>query len=141
MKGSPVRVRGSASLDAGLYLQSQSHTLKRLGTLFAKERSRLRLRTLTLFVCAVLAAVTLGAATASADPTTKHPNALAFEVACPGMAPFDVVVVGAPGFVQGQPLIVIRHPEGRGSLDLVECTATDPAGQSFTVFLQFVQRG
>jgi hypothetical protein len=101
----------------------------------------MRLRTLTSFVCAALAAVTLGVATASADPTTQHPNALAFKVTCPGMAPFDVVVVGAPGFVQGQPLIVIRHPEGRGSLDLVECTATDPEGQSFTVFLQFVERG
>ena len=101
----------------------------------------MRLRTLTSFVCAVLAAVTLGAATATAEPTANHPNALAFTVVCPGMAPFEVVVVGAPGFVQGQRLIVIRHPEGRGSLDLVECIATDPVGQSFTVFLQFVERG
>jgi hypothetical protein len=101
----------------------------------------LRLRTLTSLACAALAAGTLGAATASADPTTKNPTALVFNVACPGMAPFQVVAVGAPGFVQGQRLIVIRQFPPQGSLDLVECSATNPAGQTFTVFLQFVRRG
>ena len=101
----------------------------------------MRLRTLTSLVCAALAAVTLGVATASADPTTKNPNALVFNVVCPGMAPFQVVAVGAPGFVQGQRVIAINQAAGQGSLDLVQCSATSPAGQTFTVFLQFVQRG
>ena len=101
----------------------------------------MRLRTLTSFACAALAAVTLGAAAASADPTTKNPNALVFNVVCPGMAPFQVVAVGAPGFVQGQRLIAIRQLPGQGSLDLVECSATSPAGETFTVFVQFVRRG
>jgi hypothetical protein len=100
-----------------------------------------RLRTLTSLACAALAALTLGAATASADPTSQNPNTVVFDVVCPGMAPFQVVAVGAAGFVQGQPVLGIAQFPDQGSLDLVECTATDPAGQTFTVFVQFVQRG
>lgn len=100
----------------------------------------MRLRTLASLTCAALAAVTLGVATASADPTTQNPNALVVDVVCPGMAPFQVVAAGAAGFVQGQRLIAIRQAPGQGSLDLVECSA-NLAGQTFTVFVQFVQRG
>jgi hypothetical protein len=100
-----------------------------------------RLRTLTSLACAALAAVTLGVATASADPTSKNPNSAVFNVVCPGMAPFQVVAVGAAGFVQGQRVIGIAQSPNQGSLDLFECTATSPLGQTFTVFVQFVQRG
>jgi hypothetical protein len=101
----------------------------------------MRLRTLTSLASAALAAVTLGVAAAAADPTTQNPNALVFAVVCPGLAPFQVVTAGATGFVQGQRLLAIRQTPGQGSLDLVECSATNPAGQTFTVFVQFVQRG
>jgi hypothetical protein len=99
------------------------------------------LRTLTSLACAALAALTLGEATASADPTSQNPNTVVFDVVCPGMAPFQVVAVGAAGFVQGQRVIAIAQSPDQGSLDLFECTATSPLGQTFTVFVQFVQRG
>ena len=100
-----------------------------------------RRRTLASLVCAALAALTIGATAASADPL-RNPTALTFTVACPNMDPFDVTVVGAPGFAEGQRLIVLRRPTAtQGSLDLVRCTATNPQGVTQTVFLQFVERG
>jgi hypothetical protein len=99
-----------------------------------------RLRALTSLVCGAIAALTLGAASASADPTT-NPNALQFRVVCPGMQPFDVTNVGAVGFAQGQRVLAIRQLPGQGSLDLVQCTATNPQIGTFTIFLQFVERG
>ena len=101
-----------------------------------------RRRSIASVVCAALAALTIGATTASADPSPSNPNALTFTVTCPGMNPFDVTVVGAVGFAEGQRLIAIRQATAtQGSRDLVECTATNPQIGTQTVFLQFVERG
>ena len=89
----------------------------------------------------LLAALTMAAGQAAADPPAKNPHALDFTVTCPGMDSFQVRAVGAPGFVQGQRLLVINQAPGQGSLDLVECSATNPQVGTITVFLQFVQRG
>lgn len=99
----------------------------------------MRLRTLIPFACAVAAALTLGATTASADPV-NNPTAVTGTAVCPGVGSFEFVAVGVLGFVQGQPLIGIAHAPGQGSLDLVECTITS-RGQTFTLFVQFVERG
>lgn len=99
-----------------------------------RRRSNLR-----AFVCgAALVTAIVAAPTASADPT-RNPNALAFTVTCPGMAPFEATVVGAIGFaeVDGQRLIAIRQTSSTvGSLDIVECTASGIG----TVYLSFVRR-
>ena len=100
----------------------------------------MRLRTLAALACAAIAALTLGATTASADPTEQNKNVGIFNVVCPGMEPFQVVALGAAGFVQGQRLLAIAQVSGQGSLDLVECQATGE-GLAFTVFVQFVRRG
>ena len=101
-----------------------------------------RRRTLASLVYAALAALTIGATAASADPLQGNPTVLTFTVACPNMDPFDATVVGAPGFAEGQRLIVVRRATAtQGSLDLVRCTATNPEGVTQTVFLQFVERG
>jgi len=99
-----------------------------------------RLWALTSFACAAIAALTLGAAPASADPTS-NPNALQFHVVCYGMEAFDVTNVGAVGFAQGQRILAIRQAPGQGSLDLIECTATNPQIGTVNIFLQFVERG
>ena len=100
----------------------------------------MRRRRITSLACAAVAALTIGAASASADPSS-NPNLLTFVVVCPGMASFDATVVGPIGFVEGQRLIAVRQATAtQGSLDLVECTATNPQIGSQTVFLQFVQR-
>ncbi len=99
-----------------------------------RRRSKLR-----AFVCgAALVTAIVAAPTASADPT-RNPNALAFTVMCPGMAPFEATVVGAIGFaeVDGQRLIAIRQTSSTvGSLDVVECTSSGIG----TVYLSFVRR-
>lgn len=100
-----------------------------------------RLRALGSLACGAVAALTLGAASASADPTPSNPNALQFHVVCPGMLPFDVTNVGAVGFAQGQRVLAIRQFPGQGSLDLVACTATSAQTGTITIFLQFVDRG
>lgn len=102
---------------------------------------RRRSSKLRAFVGAAVAVTAIAAAptTASADPT-RNPNALAFTVTCPGMAPFEAAVVGAIGFaeVDGQRLIAIRQTSPTvGSLDVVECTASGIG----TVYLTFVRRG
>jgi hypothetical protein len=90
---------------------------------------------------ALVAALALGATPAAADPSPGNPNKLIFTTVCPGMAPFEVTVAGAVGFVQGQRLLAIRQFPDQGSLDLVECTASNPDVGSFTLFIQFVERG
>lgn len=99
----------------------------------------MRLRSLMSLLCAVIAGATLGASNASADPL-NNPNAVTGTAVCPGVGSFDFVAVGALGFVQGQRLIGIAHAPGQGSLDLVECTVNS-GGQTFTLFVQFVERG
>jgi hypothetical protein len=95
-------------------------------------------RRLVSLAAAAIAALTMGVPSAAADPAGQ----LTFSVSCPGMPAFNVSVVGAVGFVQGQRLLSIRQATPtQGSLDLVECTATNPEVGSFTVFLQFVERG
>ena len=100
-----------------------------------------RLLTLTSLACAAVAALTLGAAPALADPPPSNPIILQFEVVCPGMQPFDVNALAPVGFVQGQRLLAIRHVPDQGNLDLVECTATHAIFGTQTVFVQFVKRG
>lgn len=100
----------------------------------------MRLRTLAALACAAVTALTLGAATASADPTEQNKNVGIFNVVCPGMEPFQVAALGAAGFVQGQRLLAIAQFPEQGSLDLVECQASGE-GLTFTVFVQFVRRG
>lgn len=101
----------------------------------------MRLRRLTVLACAVVTGLALGVTTASADPTPeRNKNVGVFTVVCPGMATFQVAAVGAVGFVEGQRLLAIAQFPEQGSLDLVECRATGQ-GQTFTVFVQFVQRG
>ena len=97
------------------------------------------LRTLLSIGCAVIAGATLGATNASADPL-NNPGAVRGTAVCPGIGSFDFVAVGAVGFVQGQRLIGIGHAPGTGNLDLVPCMVTS-GGQTFTLFVQFVQRG
>jgi hypothetical protein len=98
-------------------------------------------RSFAALVGTLVAALALGATPAAADPSPDNPNKLAFTINCPGMAPFQVTVAGAVGFVQGQRLLAIRQATpDQGSLDLVECTATNPNIGTITVFLQFVQR-
>jgi hypothetical protein len=93
-------------------------------------------------VGALAVALALGATPAAADPAPDNPNKLVFTTVCPGMAPFQVTVAGAVGFVQGQRLLGIRQATSdQGSLDLVECTVSNPDIGSFTVFVQFVERG
>jgi hypothetical protein len=75
-----------------------------------------RYQTFTSLACAAVAALTIGATAAYADPSPSHPNVLTFTVVCPGIAPFKATVVG-PG------------------------TATNPQFGTQTVFLQLVQRG
>jgi hypothetical protein len=95
-------------------------------------------RRLVSLAAAMVAALTVGVPSVAADPAGQ----LTFSVACPGMAPFTVNVAGAVGFVQGQRLLTIRQATPtQGSLELVECTATNPQVGSLTVFLQFVERG
>jgi hypothetical protein len=57
------------------------------------------------------------------------------------MQPFDVTNVGAVGFAEGQRILAIRQFPGQGSLNLVECTATNPQIGTVNIFLQFVDRG
>jgi hypothetical protein len=57
------------------------------------------------------------------------------------MEAFDVTNVGAVGFAQGQRILAIRQAPGQGSLDLIECTATNPQIGTVNIFLQFVERG
>jgi hypothetical protein len=57
------------------------------------------------------------------------------------MQPFDVTNVGAVGFAQGQRVLAIRQAPGQGSLDLIECAATNPQIGTVNIFLQFVERG
>src|SRR5829696_2007535 len=96
---------------------------------------------ITALACAVIGALTIGATAASAGPS-QNPNVLTFTITCPDMDPFDVTVVGAVGFAEGQRLIAIRQATAtQGSLDLVACTATNPQIGTQTVFLQFVERG
>ncbi|MDQ3875558.1 MAG: hypothetical protein M3322_08465 [Actinomycetota bacterium] len=90
----------------------------------------------------VAAALVIGVAPAAADPPADNANVLPFKIACPGMEPFEVTVVGAVGFVEGDRLLAIRQATAtQGSLELVECTATNPELGTQTVFLQFVGRG
>ena len=103
----------------------------------SNEGSRMRLR--TLLSVAVIAGATLGASDASADPL-NNPTAVTGTAVCPGIGSFEFVAVGAVGFVQGRRLIGIAHAPGQGSLDLVPCTVTS-GGQTFTLFVQFVERG
>lgn len=107
--------------------------------LATNEGSRMRLRTLLSVGCAVIAGATLAASDASADPL-NNPTAVTGTAVCPGIGSFEFVAVGAVGFVQGQRLIGIAHAPGQGSLDLVACTVTS-GGQTFTLFVQFVERG
>jgi hypothetical protein len=101
----------------------------------------MRLRKLAVLACTVITGLAVGVTTASADPTPdNNKNVGAFNVMCPGMAPFQVAAVGAVGFVQGARILAIAQAPGQGSLDLVECQATGE-GLTFTVFVQFVQRG
>ena len=88
----------------------------------------------------VLAALTIAAGPAAADPSA-NPRAHEWTVDCPGMAPFQVTVVGAVGFVHGERLLVIDHPHRGKGLDLVECSATNPEAGTITVSLQFIRRG
>jgi hypothetical protein len=97
------------------------------------------LRTLLSLVCAATAALTLGATTASADPV-NNPNAAVGTAVCPGVGSFQFVAVGAVGFVQNQRLIGIAKAPGQGSHELVPCTVTS-GGQTFTLFVKFVERG
>jgi hypothetical protein len=99
----------------------------------------MKLRTLLSIGCAVIAGATLGASNASADPLNS-PTAVAGTAVCPGVGSFDFVAVGAVGFVQGQRVIGIAHAPGTGSLDLVPCTVNS-GGQTFTLFVQFIERG
>jgi hypothetical protein len=69
----------------------------------------------------------------------NNPNAVSGTAACPGVGSFEFVAVGAIAFVQGQGLIGIAHAPGQGSLDLVPCTVNS-GGQTFTLFVQFVER-
>ena len=96
---------------------------------------------LTVLACAVVTGLAIGVTAASADPTAEHnKNAGVFTVECPGMASFEVTAVGAVGFVEGGTMLAISQFEDQGSLDLVECEASGD-GRTFTVFIQFVQRG
>jgi hypothetical protein len=99
----------------------------------------MRLRILLSVGCAVIAGATLGVSNASADPL-NNPTAVSGTAVCPGVGSFEFVAVGALAFVQGQRLIGIAHAPGRGSLDLVPCTVSS-GGQTFTLFVQFVERG
>ena len=101
----------------------------------------MRRQKITSLVCAAMAALAIGAAPASADPTPGTPSSLQFAVVCPGMEPFDATVAGAVGFVQGQRLLVVAQLPGQGSLNLVECVATNPFLGTRTIYLQFVTRG
>jgi hypothetical protein len=93
-------------------------------------------------VATLVVALATGVTPAAADPAPDNPNVLVFTVTCPGMAPFQVTVVGAIGFAQDQRLLTIRQATpDQGSLTLVECTATNPQFGTQTVFLQFVERG
>jgi hypothetical protein len=97
---------------------------------------------ITSLACATLAALTIGVASATADPSPSNPNLLTFAVVCPGMAPFTATVVGPIGFVEGQRLLAIRQATAtQGNREFVECTATNPQIGTQTVFLQFVSRG
>ncbi len=101
-----------------------------------------RRRWLVSLAASAVVALGVGVAPAAADPPTGNANVLLFTIECPGMDPFDVTVVGAVGFVEGQPLLAIRQATAtQGSLELVECTATNPELGAQTVFLQFVARG
>ena len=97
-------------------------------------------RKLIVLGAGAFSALAIAAGQAAADPTDANPNALEYTFTCPGMAPFQVRGIGA-GFVQGQRLLVIRQRPDQGSLDLVECSATNPQVGTFTLFVQFVQRG
>ena len=101
----------------------------------------MRRQKITSLVCAAMAALAIGAAPASADPTPSTPSSLQFAVVCPGMEPFDATVVGAVGFVQGQRLLAVAQHPGQGSLNLVECIASNSIIGTQTVYLQFVRRG
>lgn len=104
-------------------------------------RSRMRLQKLAALACAAVTGLALGVTTAAADPTPdRNKNVGVFNVVCPGIAPFQVSAVGAAGFVEGQRLLALAQTPGQGSLDLVECQASGE-GLTFTVFVQFVQRG
>ncbi len=101
-----------------------------------------RRRRLVSFAASAVAALGMGVGPAAADPPTGNANVLLFTIECPGMEPFEVAVVGAVGFVEGQPLLAIRQASAtQGSLELVECTATNPELGTQTVFLEFVERG
>ena len=100
----------------------------------------MRLRRIAPLLAAAVGACGVAVAPVAADPTAKNPNALAFTVTCPGMDPFDAVVVGAVGFVEGDRKLAIAQFPGQGSFNLIPCTASGPQG-TIPVFLQVVQRG
>ncbi len=99
----------------------------------------MRLRKLSALTCAVVAGLTVGVTTASADPE-RNPTAGVFTVVCPGMEPFQATAVGAVGFVEGGKLLAVAHQPGTGNLDLVACQAIGET-RTFPVFIQFVKRG
>ena len=100
----------------------------------------MRLRRMVAIVAAAVGALAVTAPPAAADPTPKNPNALEFTVTCVGMDPFDVVVAGAVGFVEGGRTLTIAQAPGQGSLNLIPCTASGVQG-TFPVFVQVIQRG
>lgn len=105
-------------------------------------RNIVRRRRVVSLAASAVAALGIGATPAAADPATGNSNVLLFTIECPGMEAFEVSVVGAVGFVEGQRLLAIRQATAtQGSLELVECTATNPELGTQTVFLQFVERG
>ena len=98
-------------------------------------------RKLIVLCAGLLAALTVAAGPAAADPT-NNPNAPRFTVTCPGMDPFQVTVAGAIGFVQGSRQLALRQSSADppGSLETVTCTADNEFVDPFTVYLTFIGR-
>jgi hypothetical protein len=92
-----------------------------------------------IVVAALLASFAIAARPAAADPA-NNPNAIEFSVTCPD-AQFEATVIGAVGFVHGEPVLAIRQAPDQGGLDLVECSGTSEQTGTVTLFLQFVERG
>ena len=59
-------------------------------------------RRLVSLAASAVAALGVGVGPAASDPPTGNANVLLFTIECPGMEPFEVTVVGAVGFVEGQ---------------------------------------
>lgn len=98
-------------------------------------------RKLIVLCAGLLAALTIAAGPAAADPI-NNPNALRFTVTCPGMDPFQVTVVGAVGFAEGSRRLALRQvsADPPGSLQTVTCTADNEFVDPFTVYLTFIER-